>query len=47
MAENKYTNRPNLLRIAKELAKFKAPFKAADTLLRVVESGAKDSANTE
>lgn len=47
MAENEYTNRPNLLRVAKELAKFKDPIKAADALMRVVESGAKDSANTE
>lgn len=47
MTEKKYIDRPNLLRVAQELAKFEAPLKAADALMRAVEGGAKDGANAK
>lgn len=43
----KYADRPRLLRVAKELAKFTEPHKATDALLFVLKGCAKDTANTK
>ena len=44
--ESLYIKKPNLLRVAEELSKFKEPYKAMDVLLLLLEGCAKDSANT-
>lgn len=47
ISKREYAGRPNLLRVAKELAKFAEPHKAADTLLFVLKGCPKDAADTE
>ncbi len=38
---------PNFLRVAREVSKFKRPYKTANTLLLFVENSMKNSANTK
>lgn len=45
--DSKYAGRPNLWRVAKELARFSDPYKAADALLLAIKSRADDTANSE
>lgn len=42
----KYTNRPNLLRVAAELASYKNPSKVLNTVRSVLESSVDDPANS-
>lgn len=42
----KYTNRPNLLRVAAELASYKNPGKVLNTVRSVLESSVDDPANS-
>ena len=41
--EDKYANRPNLLRVAKELAGYKNPVKILQAVELVLKSGIEDS----
>lgn len=41
------TYTPNFLRVTRELAKFKDPYKAADALLLIVKDSVEDSTDTD
>lgn len=41
------TDTPNFLKVAREVSKFKRPYKTANALLLFVENSMKNSANTK
>lgn len=45
--ESKFANRPNLLRVATELAGYKNPDKILNAVKLVLEGGADDSTNAQ
>lgn len=44
---NVVVDTPNFLRLAKELSRFKNPYKAADTILLFIKDGMEDSTYAE
>lgn len=47
MGESKYANRPNILRVSRELAGYKAPDKILTVLRSVMKGSVDDSANSQ
>lgn len=47
MSESKYTGRPNLLRVATEIAKFTNPDKVLEILKSILKGGIDNLANSK
>lgn len=47
MGKSKYTTRPNMLRVSRELAKYKAPDKILTVLQSVLKGSVDNSANSQ
>lgn len=41
--KNDYLKKPNLMRVAAELATYRDPYKVADSMLSIIKSGMKNS----